>query len=391
MATRSVSLVAPVAPVALNGLATLRAVLVSRFVDRADAIDALIAALVSGEHILFLGPPGSAKSALATAVAQAIGLRSWRMLLTRFSEPSEVFGPVKMSAYKADRYERATARTFVEAEIAFIDECFKANSAILNALLTALNERIFDNGGTVMDLPLVTCMGASNEGPEGPELAPFYDRFMFRVYVPYVADRGSFVDLLTRRAAARTCPLPPIAPIAGFDLRAEQTAARAVTIGSDVVEAMADLRSSVDKAKIAISDRRWCQSLDIAGVAAHIDGRTVATPEDLAILESCLWHDADQRTTISRLVQGTVNPDGARAVEILDAVKATVKALPALSAGRAPYLAACGTAIDALTSAAEKLAKLSRGRKVDAAIAEVGRMHDATADASRDASRRRDL
>jgi MoxR-like ATPase len=130
------------------------------------------------------------------AIARAYGLRYWEVLMTRFSTPEDLFGPVKLSALQADRFERATDNYLPGAEVVFLDECWKANGGILNALLTVSNERVYHNGGIATPVPLVSMFGASNELPEGPELEALYDRFMVRLHVDPIADRGNFLTML---------------------------------------------------------------------------------------------------------------------------------------------------------------------------------------------------
>jgi MoxR-like ATPase len=123
------------------------------------------------------------------------GLRTFTLLLTRFTTPEELFGPMSVAGLKKDEYRRLTAGKLPESELAFLDEIFKANSAVLNALLTLLNERLFDNGSHRITCPLITCFGASNEMPQGEDLGALWDRFALRLMVDYVGD-GAFAQLV---------------------------------------------------------------------------------------------------------------------------------------------------------------------------------------------------
>src|SRR3990167_4301249 len=139
-------------------------------VERRQSVQLCLLAALAGEHTLFIGPPGSAKSELARRLHTVFrDARYFERLLTRFSVPEELFGPLSIKALEEDRYERHTDGFLPDASVAFIDEVFKANSAILNALLTLLNEREFDNGAGRQRCPLISCVGATNEVPRSEE------------------------------------------------------------------------------------------------------------------------------------------------------------------------------------------------------------------------------
>eukprot|EP00887_Chlorella_sp_A99_P000959 scaffold5.g959.t1 len=152
----------------------------SGLLERETEVRLLLLAALCGEHLLLLGPPGTAKSELSRRLSALTGGRYFERLLTRFSVPEELFGPLSMRGLENDEYVRQIEGYLPTAEVAFIDEIFKANSAILNALLTLLNERLFDNGSKRLAVPLLCLVGASNELPESEELDALYDRFLIR-------------------------------------------------------------------------------------------------------------------------------------------------------------------------------------------------------------------
>src|SRR5713101_6353086 len=182
---------------ALTKLATIRDELNHLFLERAELIDGALCALLSAHHVLVIGPPGTAKSMLADELCRRIGGADYfQWLLTRFSTPEEMFGAVSLKALEQDDYRRVTTHKLPEAHIAFLDEIFKANSSILNSLLSLINERLFHNGRQRLTVPLITMFGASNELPDEEELTALYDRFMLRFAVDYIAEEFRFLKML---------------------------------------------------------------------------------------------------------------------------------------------------------------------------------------------------
>ena len=225
-------------------------------VERDAEARLLLLALVGGEHLLLLGPPGTAKSELCRRLSRLSGLSYFERTLTRFSTPEELFGPLSLAALERDEYRRATAGYAPEAELLFIDEVFKSNSAILNTLLTLLNERLFDDGATRGAVPLLSAVAASNEGPESEELDALYDRFLLRKVVRPVSDDGVLELLLGATAVPPpTAPLdappapstptaPPVPPLCAA-LGAVRAAAGAVELPRHAALLLRDARAFV--------------------------------------------------------------------------------------------------------------------------------------------------
>ena len=168
-------------------------------VEREEESRLVVLGCAAGEHVLFLGAPGTAKSALGRRLANICGGLFFQRLLTRFTTPEELFGPLSLRALENDEYKRRTDGFLPKATVAFLDEIFKANSAILNTLLTILNERTFDNGaGNREECPIRCVIAASNELPESDELDALFDRFLLRKEgEPPALMRSMLTDLLT--------------------------------------------------------------------------------------------------------------------------------------------------------------------------------------------------
>ncbi len=265
-------------PLHTHRLRSLLDALAHGLLEREAPVRLALLAALAGEHVLLIGPPGTAKSALARRLHSAFAnIRYFERLLTRFSTPEELFGPLSLKALEDDRYERLTDGFLPTAGIAFLDEVFKANSAILNALLTLLNEREFDNGTQRLRTPLVSVVAASNEVPADDALQAFYDRFLVRVPVGPVGD-DNFSALLALEAAA-----PRIdAPFTPAEQQAIAAAAAQVALGDSFIGACTALRQWLSShQQPALSDRRWRQFVALARTAAASEGRAEVDAYDL--------------------------------------------------------------------------------------------------------------
>ena len=268
-------------------------------VERRQSVRLCLLAALAREHTLLIGPPGTAKSELARRLHTAFrGGRYFERLLTRFSVPEELFGPLSIRALEEDRYERHTAGFLPDTTIAFIDEVFKANSAILNALLTLLNERVFDNGAGRQACPLVSAIGATNAVPEDEVAEAFFDRFLLRLPVSAVSGNG-FGALLAAGPAREWTPPPPELALDAADLAVLAEEAGAVAVPAEVVIVLAGLRDYFAGVPLFVSDRRWVTIVWLLRVAAASEGRNVIALWDLLLLPWLTAPDAERQALVA--------------------------------------------------------------------------------------------
>jgi len=246
-------------------------------VDRHVLVDLVALAAVAGEHLLVLGPPGTAKSHAVRRVARALGGRYFEYLLGRFTEPSEIVGPIDLRRLRDGVIETQTAGMLPEAEVAFLDEVFLGSTAILNTLLSLLNERTFRRGATAMSVPLRVCVGAANHLPDEDALAAFGDRFLLRCFVAPVGD-AQIEELLEGGWRVDHDEAPRAAHLGDLDaLAAAARTAELATVRPQLAQAIRTLRA----AGIALSDRRVVKLQRLVAAAAALDGRGQASDADL--------------------------------------------------------------------------------------------------------------
>jgi MoxR-like ATPase len=268
-------------------------------VERSQCVRLSLLAALAGEHTLLIGPPGTAKSELARRLHTVFrDGRYFERLLTRFTVPEELFGPLSIKALEEDRYERHTDGFLPTASIAFIDEVFKANSAILNALLTLLNEREFDNGAGRMHCPLISVLGATNEVPEDEIADAFFDRFLLRLPVAAVSNEGFSVLLHVDKGLAWTPPADALRLDATTLVQLAGDAS-SISLPGALLSLLGELRQHLAAQSIAVSDRRWVKITGLLRVAAATEGRAAVALWDLLLLPWLTAPDAARQAQVA--------------------------------------------------------------------------------------------
>jgi MoxR-like ATPase len=293
----------------LHKFQTTRKELASSLIERDQEIDLVLTALIAQEHVLFVGPPGTAKSMLADAICDWLHGRKFSMLVTKFSVPEEMFGPISVAGLKTDRYRRITTGKLPDCDVGFLDEIFKGSSAILNTTLRVLNERRFYNDGTDEICPLKLCIAASNEWPGegegGKELGALFDRFVLRRSVrPIGTDRG--LDRLCWDADL----LPKLSTsITPDEIDAASAEAALVPWTTGAKDALIEIRKACKSEGIIPGDRRIRKAVGVCRAFAWLSGATEVETDHLSVLADVLWDDpTEQPRKVNEIVGQIANP-----------------------------------------------------------------------------------
>lgn len=271
-----------------------------KFYEREDEVEGMIVALLTRQHVLLIGEPGTGKSLLSMEFANIIDKSSYfQWLMTKYTTPEELFGALSIQELEKGVHKRNTTGKLPEAELVFLDEIFKSNSAILNSLLTLINERLFYNNGTPIKSPLISLVGASNEYPEEDEgLEALFDRLLLRYEVEEVKDRGNFVGMLKGDNDNISVP-----SLSLQELEVAQEIVANVKIGDEIYEVIADIVQELKDEGIRPSARRVKNSIEVIKAKAFLDDRNSVKLSDLLILEHILWNDIEEKETSTDIVK----------------------------------------------------------------------------------------
>ncbi len=294
------------------------------FVGRHEEALVLTLALMSGEHVVLIGEPGTAKSALARRASELIRARFFKYLLTKYTEPSEIIGPLDIKALKEGEYRRITRGKLPEADIAFLDEIFNANSAMLNGLLSIMQERVIYDGYTEIHVPLWSLIAASNRVPEEIELEALYDRFLYRHYIKplevehwdklldasWNLERGLYTkpepvtDIDTVKRIART--------LLEVDL-------------SRVKPLLVKLFVAMHEKGIHITDRRKGRIMKSVAAYALLNGRKRAVEDDLIVLKYTVPRDIEDFDKVNIILTEELKTKD-RIIRELEEIKSNIQA-----------------------------------------------------------------
>ena len=278
--------------------------------------------ILSGENMILVGPPGTAKSEISRRLREILadsGSETYfEYLFTKFTTPEEIFGPLSIKQLQNDKFERNTEGYMPSSRIVFLDEIFKANSSILNTLLTILNERVFHNGLKREKTPLISLIGASNELPfENDELTALYDRFLIRAVVGYVSD-DEIEELLDIKET--DMEIPAEIKFTESDLNEIKNESEKVRVTSGIKRTIIQIRQEYNKifaedSHEIISDRKLVKMVKLLKISAYLNGRDKVDFSDLMLLINCLWNNPENIEKVTKLVLEAVKRNVAKEEE----------------------------------------------------------------------------
>jgi len=308
--------------------------------EKEEAIRLALLSAVAGESIFFLGPPGTAKSMISSRIHHAFkGTKYFEYLMNEFSTPDEIFGSVKLKGLDEGIYEKNTTGYLPEAHIAFLDEIWKSGPAILNTLLTIINEKKFRNGNKLEKVPLQILLAASNELPkEKAGLEALYDRFIIRTMVNPVSleNEKSFFDLCENSGKELVIPesiKPNLLTIEEVQTWSEKIDGIILTdkIKDVVMEIRRELevknqeKEREEKEKFYVSDRRWKKIIHLLKTSAFLCDRTEVDLMDMQLITYCIWNTPKQRDEVKSIVKEIVQAHGLECTTAIDDIEEQIK------------------------------------------------------------------
>lgn len=284
--------------------------------EREEIISVALLGALCGQNTFLYGPPGTAKSLISRRIACAFSQPTYfEYLMNRFSTPEDVFGPVSIKALKEDLYTRKTQNYLPMAEFAFLDEIWKSSPAILNTLLTLINEHIFRNGEKVEKAPLKALIAASNETPEANQgLEALYDRFIIRLMVGPIEQSNNFNQLLSSKPTDAQIKISDDLIVQSDEWSQWREEIHNVALSKEVLTIIHLIRESLasrfDELNVYVSDRRWQRAAMLMKASAFFNGRTETNHSDALLLEHCLWTKENNRLEVKTIVQQAVKNTG---------------------------------------------------------------------------------
>ncbi|GAM66196.1 putative regulator protein [Vibrio ishigakensis] len=284
--------------------------------EREHTIKLCLLAALSGESVFLLGPPGIAKSLIAKRLINAFETSTYfEYLMTRFSTPEEVFGPLSIQELKDNgRYVRLTDGYLPKANVVFLDEIWKAGPAILNTLLTVVNEKTFKNGNDIEKVPMRLLISASNELPdEDSGLEALYDRMLVRIFVNRIQDKRNFFSMLTV-GTTQEAEVPDDLKISNQEYSEWLSELDQLPLSEELFDKLYLLKSMLEERHqesettlkaddLYVSDRRWKKAVKLLKASAFFNGRQKINALDLILIQDCLWNSPESRVIVREVMR----------------------------------------------------------------------------------------
>lgn len=284
--------------------------------EREQILAITLLGAISGQNTFLYGPPGTAKSLISRRLSCAFETSNYfECLMNRFTTPEEIFGPISIQELKENRYIRQVEGYLPTADFAFLDEIWKSSPAILNNLLTIINEHIFKNGNKRIDVPLKSLISASNEVPaENQGLDALYDRFILRLLVPPIQENDNFNLLLNSKPSSEKPTISSELIISVKELLQWREQIHDVSLSNDTLLIIKYIRQElVDKfgeLKVYVSDRRWQRAALLLKSSAFCNGRNETNHSDVVLLKYCLWTTPENREAVENIVMNAIKECG---------------------------------------------------------------------------------
>lgn len=284
--------------------------------ERENIIALTLLSAIAGKPIFLYGPPGTAKSFIAKRVSSAFkDSKYFGYLMQRFSTPEDIFGPISLEELKNDKYIRKVDGYLPDADFAFLDEIWKSTPAILNTLLTIINERVFKNGYQEIKVPLKALISASNETPpEGQGLDALYDRFIVRLIVSNIKNKYNFEKILENTQSDSYIDIDDELKISTEEWISIRKEVNNIKLSRTLIDIIHNIKLSIDQFNednkdipIYVSDRRWQHISYLLKTAAYLNDKKEADIYEAVLIYNCLWSLEEHIEPVRKITENAVN------------------------------------------------------------------------------------
>ncbi len=273
-------------------------------IERDEQIKIALLALLSGENLILIGPPGTGKSQMTRRLANVIKESSYfEYLMTKFTTPEELFGPISIKELEQDRFHRNTESYLTDSHVVFLDEIFKSNSAILNSLLTIMNEKLYHNGYTKERVKTESILAASNELPdEENELEAIYDRFLFRSFIDYIKNTEALFNIDNREPI-----ITENEKISFEEINNLKEKTFHIKFTQDIVNKILKIKNTINsELNEVISDRRLVKTVNILKFSVLLSDRKDLNDFDLLLLNYIFWSKGDNINEVKSIIKNVI-------------------------------------------------------------------------------------